>query len=80
MSVTLLNVSDKTVAALDRVRLQRGIRTRAKALEVVLSEALAIDEEVLTPTDTRRIKARLAKAQSEPKIPLSEIMTRLGIS
>lgn len=39
--MTLLNVSDKTVAALDRVRLQRGIRTRAKALEVELAEALS---------------------------------------
>ena len=80
MSITLLNVSDKTVAALDRVRLQRGIRTRAKALEVVLSEALASEEEVLTPVDARRIKARLAKAQSEPKIPLAEVMSRLGMS
>ncbi len=77
--MTLLNVSDKTVAALDRVRLQRGIRTRAKALEVVLTEALSAEEEVLTPVDARRIKARLAKAQSEPKIPLAEVMSRLGL-
>ena len=80
MRMTLLNVSDKTVAALDRVRLQRGIRTRAKALEVVLCEALATEDEVLTPADARRIKTRLAKAQLEPKIPLSEVMTRLGMS
>jgi len=69
--MALLNVSDKTVAALDRVRLQRGIRTRAKALEVVLSEALDAENQMLTPADARRIKARLAKAQLETKIQLS---------
>lgn len=72
----LLNVSDKTVAAPDQVRLQSGIRTRARALEIVLAEVLATEDEVLTPIDARRIKARLAKAYSEPKIPLSEVMTR----
>jgi hypothetical protein len=39
LRVTAINVSNKVLAALDRVRSQRGIRTRAKALEVIAFEA-----------------------------------------
>jgi hypothetical protein len=37
--MTMLNVSSKTLAALDRIRAERGIRTRAKALEIIATEA-----------------------------------------
>jgi hypothetical protein len=72
----MLNVSEKTLRVLDRVRAERGIRTRAKALEVVLSEAVTDDEEILSAAESRRLKARLARAATEEKIPLSEIKKR----
>lgn len=37
--MTMISISSKALAALDRVRSQRGIRTRAKALEVIAFEA-----------------------------------------
>ncbi len=37
--MTMITVSTKALAALDRIRSQRGIRTRAKALEVIAFEA-----------------------------------------
>ena len=77
--MTMLNVSEKAVKALDRVRAERGIRTRAKALEVVLSEIVPEDHETLTPTEKRRLKTRLARAATEEKVSLSEVKRRLGM-
>jgi hypothetical protein len=37
--MTMITVSTKALAALDRIRSQRGIRTRAKALEIIAFEA-----------------------------------------
>jgi hypothetical protein len=58
--MTMLNVSDKVLAALDRVRVTRGIRTRLKALEVILEEAV--------PEHPLETKMRLAKTVKPTKL------------
>jgi hypothetical protein len=74
-----LQVSAKNMAALDQIRVQRGIRTRAKALEVVLSEALDANLETLSPTDLKRVNRRIEKAESEPKTSLEDVEKLLGL-
>ena len=58
--MTVLNVSDKVLAALDRIRATRGIRTRLKALEVVLAEVV--------PEHPLEAKMRLAKTVKPTKL------------
>jgi trehalose-6-phosphate synthase len=58
--MTMLNVSDKVLAAIDRVRVTRGIRTRLKALEVILEEAV--------PEHPLETKMRLAKTVKPTKL------------
>jgi hypothetical protein len=79
--MTTLQVSERTLAALDRVRAARGIRTRAKALEVVLTEiAPPENEEELSPASARRLRARLEKAKTEGTVGLSDIKKHLGMA
>jgi hypothetical protein len=79
--MTTLQVSEQAIAALDRVRAARGIRTRAKALEILLTEIAPPDqEEELSPASARRLKARLEKAKTEGTVGLSEIKKRLGMT
>ena len=47
--MTMLRISDKTLTALDRFRSSRNIRTRAKALEVMLEELGVSADETLDP-------------------------------
>ncbi len=58
--MTILNVSDKVLAAIDRVRVTRGIRTRLKALEVILEEVV--------PEHPLETKMRLAKTVKPTKL------------
>jgi hypothetical protein len=79
--MTTLQVSERTLAALDRVRAARGIRTRAKALEVVLTEiAPPENEEELSPASARRLRGRLEKAKTEGTVGLSDIKKHLGMA
>jgi hypothetical protein len=68
----MLNISDKTLAALDRIRKQRGIRTRAKAIEVIALQAAPEHplEEKLRQAKTVRptkLEAQLAKTYLQKK-------------
>ena len=58
----MLRISDKTLTALDRFRSSRNIRTRAKALEVMLEELGVSADETLDPL-LERVFARPSEAQ-----------------
>lgn len=75
----MIAVNEKTLRAIDRLRAERGIRTRAKALEVVLEEIAPEDDDQLSERSKRRLDLRLKQADLEPKIGLSEIKQRLGL-
>ena len=60
--MTMLRISDKTLTALDRFRSSRNIRTRAKALEVMLEELGVSADETLDPL-LERVFARPSEAQ-----------------
>ncbi len=77
--MVMIAVNEKTLRAIDRLRAERGIRTRAKALEVVLEEIAPEDDDQLSERSKRRLDLRLKQADLEPKIGLSEIKQRLGL-
>jgi hypothetical protein len=76
--MTMIAVNEKTLRAIDRLRAERGIRTRAKALEIVFEE-IAPDTDDLSESSKRRLDLRLKQANLEPKVGLSEIKKRLGL-
>jgi hypothetical protein len=78
--MTMLQVSDKNIAALDQIRVLRGISTRSKALEIILSEVLDANLEALEPSDLKRINKRIKKADLETKTSLEEVEKMLGIN
>jgi hypothetical protein len=77
--MTMLQVSDKNIAALDQIRVLRGISTRNQALEVILSEVLDVNLEALEPRDLKRVNKRIKKAELESKTRLQEIEKMLGM-
>lgn len=64
-------LSKTALAALDRYRAERKIRTRAKAIETVLLEVAPDDE--LSPSSAKKLKARLS-APNRTVHSLSETM------
>jgi hypothetical protein len=78
--MTMLQVSDKNIAALDQIRVLRGLSTRSKALEIILSEVLDANLEALEPSDLKRINKRIKKAEFETKTSLEEVEKMLGIN
>jgi hypothetical protein len=78
--MTMLQVSDKNIAALDQIRVLRGLSTRSKALEIILSEVLDANLEALEPSDLKRINKRIKKADLETKTSLEEVEKMLGIN
>ena len=79
MYMTMLQVSDKNIAALDQIRVLRGISTRSKALEIILEEVLDANLEALEPSDLKRINKRIKKAELQTKTSLEEVEKMLGI-
>jgi hypothetical protein len=78
--MTLLEqaLSKKALSALDRVRTQRGIRSRAKALEVILLEALQTEElEPVSVQERRIIDERLREVARGEVAPAEEVYARL---
>ncbi len=75
----MLQVSAKNIAALDQIRVLRGISTRNKTLEIILAEVLDANLEVLEPSDLKRINKRIKKTESETKISLEDVEKMLGI-
>jgi hypothetical protein len=78
--MTMLQVSDKNIAALDQIRVLRGLSTRSKALEIILAEVLDANLEALEPSDLKRINKRIKKADLETKTSLEEVEKMLGIN
>jgi hypothetical protein len=78
--MTMLQVSDKNIAALDQIRVLRGLSTRNKALEIILAEVLDANLEALEPSDLKRINKRIKKADLETKTSLEEVEKMLGIN
>jgi hypothetical protein len=56
--MTQVALSKTALAALDQIRAQRGIRTRAKALEVIAVEAAGLSEH---PLETKMRSAKTIK-------------------
>jgi hypothetical protein len=77
--MTMLQVSDKNIAALDQIRVLRGLSTRSKALEIILAEVLDANLEALEPSDLKRINKRIKKAEFETKTSLEEVEKLLGM-
>jgi hypothetical protein len=71
------SMSKTAFAALERIRHARGIRTRAKALELALLE-LAPEYEPLTEEDRRIIEERLAEAARGEIVPAAVVYAELG--
>jgi hypothetical protein len=76
------SMSKTAFAALERIRRARGIRSRQKALELVLLE-LAPDEDevdgviVHSPEDAAIFAARVASAKAGNTIPAEEVWKML---
>jgi hypothetical protein len=81
--MTMINISYKALAAIDRIRSQRGIRTRAKALEIIVTEAAPEhpleqkirDAKTVKPTkrEIERAAKYLAKREAEHVITTSTV-------
>jgi hypothetical protein len=62
-------VSKKALAKLDRFRLERGLRTRRQALEVLLAETVLAEEPVEHPLFAKlRAAPKAAKGSVSPKM------------
>ncbi len=63
-------LSKKAFAALEQIRQSRGIRSRAKALEIALLEIVE-DDEIISNEELALIDERLAEAARGEVIPAS---------
>ena len=73
----MLRISDKTLTALDRFRSSRNIRTRAKALEVMLEElGVSVDSKLdplLESVFARPTGARVLTETQANTLALAEV-------
>ncbi len=75
-------LSKKAFAALEQIRRSRGIRSRAKALEMLLLENMPDEDEingqiVHSPEDAAIFAARVASAKAGNTIPAEEVWRML---
>lgn len=71
-------ISKRALAALDRVRKERGVRSRAKALEIVLLEISPDDTEILSAKEAKILESRIEEMRRGDVIPASEVFKRIG--
>ena len=75
--MTMLRISDKILTALDRFRSSRNIRTRAKALEVMLEElGVSVDSKLdplLESVFARPTGARVLTETQANTLALAEV-------
>jgi hypothetical protein len=74
--MTMLRVSEKALSGLDRFRSSRGIRTRTKALEIMLEELgvnAAPEDDLLSQIFTRPAGAKVLTEQQANALALSEV-------
>ncbi len=72
--MTLLRVSEKTLSGLDRFRTTRGIRTRNKALEVMLEElGVTSTDNLLEQIFTRPVGAKVLTEAEANGLALAEV-------
>ncbi len=77
--MTMLQVSAKNIAALDQIRVLRGIPTRSKALEIILAKVLDANLEALETSDLKRLNKRIKKAELETKTSLEDVEKLLAM-
>jgi hypothetical protein len=74
--MTMLRVSEKALSGLDRFRSSRGIRTRTKALEIMLEELgvnAAPEDDLLSQIFARPDGAKVLTEQEANTLALSEV-------
>jgi hypothetical protein len=74
--MTMLRVSEKVLSGLDRFRSSRGIRTRTKALEIMLEELgvnAAPEDDLLAQIFARPVGAKVLTEQEANTLALSEV-------
>ncbi len=74
--MTMLRVSEKALSGLDRFRSSRGIRTRTKALEIMLEELgvnASPEDALLSQIFARPVGAKILTEQQANALALSEV-------
>ncbi len=74
--MTMLRVSEKALSGLDRFRFSRGIRTRTKALEIMLEELgvnAAPEDNLLAQIFTRPTGAKVLSESQANALALKEV-------
>ena len=72
-----VSLSSKALAALDRYRGERKIRSRAKALETVLLEAVPDDSVRLSASERKLLDSRIAEAKAGHTVAASVVWEEL---
>jgi hypothetical protein len=74
--MTVLRVSEKVLSGLDRFRSSRGIRTRTKALEIMLEELgvnAAPEDDLLSQIFARPVGAKVLTERDANTLASSEV-------
>jgi trehalose-6-phosphate synthase len=74
--MTMLRISEKALSGLDRFRSSRGIRTRTKALEIMLEELgvnAAPEDNLLSQIFARPAGAKVLSEQEANALALKEV-------